>query len=122
MFSIQMKRNSAATYGKPASGRLLRQVPLGDLRLEELVEALSGGLAPARPKREAEAHEPDAEEDGDEPTEPEVGHGLVDREVERPELDLDPRRKLELVRRVEVSRRRGEDEAEDAHSRALPAK
>ena len=55
------------------------------------------------PQREAEAHQPDPEHDRDEAAQPEVDDRLVDRQVERPDVDRDPLLEDELVLRVEVS-------------------
>ena len=54
-----------------------------------------------------------------EPAEPDVGDRLVDREVERPEVDRDPLLEDELVLRVEVALGGREQEV---HRFGLPEK
>ena len=102
MFSTQMKRKSEATYGNQRCSAFAGDARLGDLLLDELVDRLAGRLPAVGAQREPEAHEPDAEEDREEPAQPEVDDRLVDREVERADLDRDPRVEDELVLRVEV--------------------
>ena len=103
MLTTQMKSISVATYGnqrpialsaaparRPASARSRR--PLA----ERLAPA---GLA----LRAADAHQHDAEHDRADRAEHQVGDGLVDREVERADVDRDPlaaaptRRGIELL-------------------------
>ena len=71
-------------------------------------------------EREAEAHDPDAKEDGDQGADPEVDDRLVDRQVERAEMDGHPGRQLELVLRLEVLGRR--QEQCEAHRFGVPEK
>ena len=89
--------------GEPHRGRLLRQVALGDLPLERVVDALADRLPPPRAQRAAEAHDPDPEQDGDEPAEPDVGDRLVHGQVDRADLDRDPRVEGELLGGIEVA-------------------
>src|ERR1051326_3390003 len=86
---------------EPAPYRLRGQSLLRDLRLRDLVQRLAYGLPLARQECEPAAHREDADEDRQRGTDGEVHHRLVDRHVERAEMDPDPLLELELVRRVE---------------------
>src|SRR5579864_4788717 len=86
---------------EPAADRLVRQPLLGDLRLRELVHRLADGLPLARQQRQPAAHGEEAEQDRQQRAEREVDDSLVDRHVERAEVDADPLLELELVGRIE---------------------
>src|SRR5205823_7985558 len=82
---------------EPTADRLRGQSLLRDLRLDRVVDRLAGGLARVRVDADAEAHEGDPEGDGESGAEHQVRDGLVDREVERTEVDRHPVLELELV-------------------------
>src|SRR6185437_14500915 len=86
---------------KPAADRLRRESLLRDLRLCELVDGLPHRLAPAGQQREPAAHREDPERDREQRRDREIDDGLVDRHVERAEVDPDPLLELELLRGVE---------------------
>jgi hypothetical protein len=75
----------------------------------------SDRLPPARQQGEPAAHQEPSERHRHERAEPEVRDGLVDRQVERAEVDRQPRLQLELFLGMEVAARggrRGEGERE----------
>src|SRR5207302_511261 len=88
---------------EPAADRLGRQPLLRNLRLRDLVERLAHGLTAARQQGETTAHREDAERDRQRCADREIDDRLVNRHVERAEVDGDPLLELELVRRVERS-------------------
>jgi hypothetical protein len=90
--------------GEPAADRLVRQPLLGDLRLRDLVDDLAHGLPPAGLvlRADLDPHQQDPDRHRQDRAEDQVRHGLVDREVERAELDRDPLADLEVVLRVEL--------------------
>src|SRR5581483_1895620 len=67
----------------------------------KLVQRLADGLALARQQREPAAHCEDSEDDRQQSGEREIDHRLVDRHVERAQVDADPLLQLELVGGVE---------------------
>src|SRR6266516_2931750 len=101
---------------EPAADRLRGEALLGDLGLGDLVDGLADGLALAEQERQAAAHEEDPEQHRQRRADREVDDGLVDREVERTEVDRDPLLELELVRGIEGRRQHR------AHGRCSPVK
>ena len=124
------EQQQARHVGEPAADRLRRQALLGDLRLRDLVDLLADRLACARLDADARAHEEDPERHRDDRAEQQVHDGLVDRHVDRAEVDLDPGIELELVRRVELAAGEGlarsreregrEDEQSTSHTGGFP--
>jgi hypothetical protein len=83
---------------EPAVDALCRQSLLGHLRLRDLVDLLAECLRPPA----ARAHQRHADDHRQDRPEDQVGDCLGDREVERAEMDRDPRMLLELLGRVEL--------------------
>src|SRR5438132_4458562 len=86
---------------EPAADRLRGQTLLRDLRLRELVDCLPHGLPLAGQEGEPAAHREEPERNREQRRDREVDDRLVDRHVERAEVDRDPLLELELVRGVE---------------------
>ena len=88
---------------EPAPDRLRRQALLGDLDLRDLVDRLAERLPAVRAAARADTHEHEAERDRADRAEHEVHDRLVDRHVDRAELQLRaPRMQVPLHRRVEL--------------------
>ena len=87
---------------EPAVDRLRRQPLLGDLGLRDLVDLLAERLRPDRRRARISPTPRIMVRSG---TEHQVGDRLRDREVERADVDRDPRVLLELLRRVELALR-----------------
>ena len=107
---------------EPAAERLRRQPLLRDLILRELVQRLADRLALARQQGEPAPHREDPERARQDGAEHEIRDRLRDRQVDRADVDRDPRVLLELRRRVEVPRRRGRngDERENCDDEKCP--
>ena len=112
---------------KPACDRMRREPLLGDRYLRDLVDRLSERLAPVRLASDLDPHEHDPDETRAERSEQEVGDRLVDRHVDRPDVNRDPRVQvpllgdecalvLFLVGRREGDRGQHEREAEQEHA------
>src|SRR5207237_2526214 len=88
-----------------------------DLRLRDLVDLLADRLADAWLHAEPDTHEHDPEEDRQHRPDHQVRDCFVDRHVQRPEMDRNPRMQLELVLGVEIGckrlRRQREREADE---------
>ena len=84
-----------------------RQTLLCDLLLCDVVDQLADRLAAAVLAARPPAHEDETESDRDDGGDHQIGDGLRDRQVERPEMDRDPLVLLELDRRVELAAGRG---------------
>jgi hypothetical protein len=106
---------------EPEPDRLRGQPLLGDLGLDDVVDRLADGLARVRIDPDAEAHEADPEGHRDQAAQPEVGDRLVDREVDRAEVDRQPGLELELVLGIEVLAR-GEQRREQRGHACCPPK
>ena len=91
MFTTRMKTSSDRAVREPAGDRLRRQALLGDLRLRDLVDQLAQRLAPVGPstggRQRMKTMPITIESDR---AEQQVGDGLVDRHVERADVDRDP--------------------------------
>src|SRR6266540_850134 len=97
------EEQQARHVGEPAPDRLRGQSLLGDLGLRDLVDLLTDRLPGGGLDANAKAHEEDAEGHRQHGADEQVDDGLVDRQVERAEMDRDPLVQLELFRRVELA-------------------
>jgi hypothetical protein len=88
--------------GEPPSDRLAREPLLRNLGLRDVVDLLADRLATVRSDADAPAHEGDPDQDRQCGSDPEIDDRLVDGHVERADVEGNPGRKLELVRRVEL--------------------
>ena len=102
MLTTQMKIIRLAQYGNQRPHRLRRQALLGDLNPGDLVDDLAERLLAIRVLARLDPHQEDAEQDREQRAEEQVGDGLVDRHVDRPDVDRDPRVERPLLGRVEL--------------------
>ena len=103
MLTTQMKIMSVATYGNQRPIAFVGQALLGDLHLRDLVDRLAERLPPVRAATGTDAHEDDPDDDRDDRAEHEVGDSLVDRHVDRADLQLRaPGLEVPLLGRIEL--------------------
>ena len=102
MLTTQMKTIRRRDVREPAADRLRRQALLGDLHLRDLVDELAERLSLRRLAPDLDPHEDDPDHAREERAEQQVRDGLVDRQVERPEVDRDPLMQRPLRSGVEL--------------------
>jgi hypothetical protein len=85
---------------EPQPDSLRGEALLRDLGLRDLVDELAQRLASAAG---LPAHEHEPEQDGQDRAQHQVRDGLVDGEIERAQVDRDPRVLLELLLRMELA-------------------